>query len=102
METRSSARLAAKDSGVFVDATAKASQLKALQNNLSLCSKPVQPCVIKKKLLKRTKRPIGSMDLSLLAGAVGLGAATAQALDRVLATEAALGKELDLVLTGRK
>jgi hypothetical protein len=98
MGTRSSARLAAKDSGVFVDATAKASQLKALQNSLSLCSKPVQPCVIKKKLLKR----IGSVDLSLLAGAVGLGAATAQALDRVLATEAALGKELDLVLTGRK
>jgi hypothetical protein len=87
---------------VFVDATAKASQLKVLQNSLSLCSKPVQACVVKKKLLKRTKRPIASVYLSLLAEAVGLGAATAQALDRVLATEAALGKELDLVLAGRK
>lgn len=33
--TRNSARLAAKDDGRFVDATAKATQLKALQNSLA-------------------------------------------------------------------
>jgi hypothetical protein len=54
MGTRSSARLAAKDSGKFVDSTAMAPQLKELHNSLALCSKPVELHVIKKKLMKKT------------------------------------------------
>lgn len=40
--TRNSARLAAKDTGKFVDATTKATKLKTLQNSLAQCSKAVQ------------------------------------------------------------
>jgi hypothetical protein len=92
---RNSKCLAAKDTGRFVDATTKASQLKALQKNiLASCSKPVQSYVAKKQLLKKTKKPIEGADLVKLSDAVGLGAAAAQALDRVLAIGAAVGKEL--------
>jgi hypothetical protein len=41
VSTRNSDRIAAKDGGVFVSVTDKASQLKALKNSLSLFSKPV-------------------------------------------------------------
>ncbi|CAN6345375.1 unnamed protein product [Urochloa humidicola] len=97
---RNSERLAAKDNGQFVSASDKATQLKALQNSLKLCSKPVQNIVAKKKLFKKTKKPISGADLSKLADVVGLGKDTANALDRALAAGAALGRELDRVLAG--
>ncbi|CAO2199126.1 unnamed protein product [Urochloa humidicola] len=97
---RNSERLAAKETGKFVHASEKASQLKALQNSLALCSKPVQKHVTQKKLLKCTKKPIAAADLSKLSDAIGLGKATADALDRVLLTGAAMSRDLDLALAG--
>ncbi|CAN6167308.1 unnamed protein product [Urochloa humidicola] len=99
---RNSERLAAKDSGKFVHASEKASQLKALKNSLALCSQPVQKLVIKKKLLKQTKKPIANADLTKLADAVGIGKDAVDALDRVLATGAAMGNKLDQVLADFK
>ncbi|CAN6332960.1 unnamed protein product [Urochloa humidicola] len=96
--TRNSKRLAAKDSGKFVKVADKASQLKALHDSLLLCSKPVQIQVTKKKMLKKTKKPIADSDLIKLADAVGLGEAAAAALDRALDIGAATGRELDLAL----
>jgi len=98
MGTRNSSRLAAKDSGKFVRVADKATQLKALQNSLALCSKPVQLHVNKKKLLKKTKKPIAADDLKKLADAVGLGKATAAAIDKVLTIGTATGRALDQVL----
>ena len=80
----------------------KASQLKALQNSLALCSKPVQLHVTKKNLLKKTKKPISASDLLKLADAVGLGAATANALDSVLAISARTSAVLDEVLADKE
>ena len=100
--TRSSLRLAAKDTGLYVPSTEKASQLKALQNSLALCSKPVQLHVAKKKLLKQTKKPIAAADLVKLADAVSLGAATAAALNNVLAIGDRTSAALDLALAGSK
>ena len=63
-----------------------------------MCSKPVKAHATKKKLLHKTAQPIGVADLKKLAEAVGLGAASARALDSVLAvtheTAAALDKAL--------
>ena len=78
--------------------TDKASQLKALQNSLALCSKPVQLHVTKKKLLLKTKKPMSAADLVKLAEAVGLGTATADALDEVLAIGASTSAILDRAL----
>ncbi|XP_072149771.1 uncharacterized protein [Setaria viridis] len=71
--TRNSARLAAKDDRKYRDATTKASQLKAFQNSLALCSTVVQSFVARKKLLNKTKKPIEPGDLAKLADAAGLG-----------------------------
>jgi len=98
--TRNSKRLAAKDNGVYVHSSEKASQLKALQNSLALCSKPVQLHVAKKKLLRKTKKPVSAPDLLKLADAVGLGAATAAALDNVLSIGDRTSAALDLALAG--
>ena len=96
--TRNSSRLAAKTNGAFIHSTAKATQLKALKESLAMCSKPVKTHVAKKNLMHKTKQPIGAADLKKLAEAVGLGAASARALDSVLAvtheTAAALDKAL--------
>ena len=96
--TRNSERIAARDSGKFVCDADKETQLKALKNNLSLCSKPVQLHVTKKKLLQKTKKPIGSEDLAKLSDTIGLGAATARALDRAMVIEDATTRALDQVL----
>ncbi|CAO1943882.1 unnamed protein product [Urochloa humidicola] len=101
VRSRNSERLAAKENGRYVAAADKASQLKALQNSLALCSKPVQLHVTKKKLLKKTKKPIAAADLVKLSEVVGLGEATAKALDQVMAIGAATAEELDQVLAGR-
>ncbi|CAN6269768.1 unnamed protein product [Urochloa humidicola] len=100
--TRNSTRLAAKDSGKFVRVADKASQLKALQNSLALCSKPVQLHVTKKKLLKKTKKPIAAEDLKKLADAVSLGNDSAAALDKVLAIGNATSCVLDRALEAAK
>ena len=99
--TRNSSRLAAKEDGKFVSATDKATQLKALQNSLALCSKPVQQHVAKKKLLTKTKTNIDTEDLLKLASAVGLGDATCRALDKVLAIGAEATPVLDQVLNNK-
>ena len=98
---RNSERIAARDSGKFVCAADKVTQLKALKNSLSLCSKPVQLHVTKKKLLQKTKKPIGIEDLAKLSDAIGLGAATARALDRAMVIGDATTRALDQVL-GRR
>ena len=56
---------------------------------------------LKKKLLKKTKKPIAAEDLVKFSDAVGLGAATSQALDRILAIGAATSAPLDEVLAGK-
>ncbi|CAN6206901.1 unnamed protein product [Urochloa humidicola] len=99
---RNSKRLAAKEDGKFLSATDKASQLRALHDSLALCSKPVQKLVAKKKLFKKTTKPIADADLSKIATVVGLGKAAADALDHVLSVGAAAGRELDLALAGTK
>ena len=73
--------------------------MKALKNSLSLCSKPVQHHIAKKKLLQKTKKPIGDEDLAKLSDAIGLSAATARALDRVMAIGDATTHALDQVLS---
>ena len=73
-----------------------------LKNSLTLCSKPVQLHVNKKQLMKKTKKAIAADDLKKLADVVGLGAAAAQALDRVLAISDKTSRELDLALAGGK
>lgn len=96
--TRASNRLAAKDDGMFIDATAKASQLKALQNSLASCSKVVQLHVAQRKLMKKSKKPIHTVDLIKLSNAVGLGKETAVALDRALDITKATTLKLDAAL----
>ncbi|CAN6165071.1 unnamed protein product [Urochloa humidicola] len=96
--TRNSERLAAKDKGMFVHATTKATQLKELHNSLAQCSKQVKLHVTKKKLMKKTKKPIAADDLLKLSDAIGLGQAASQALDRVLAIGDEAGRVLDQVL----
>ncbi|RCV06508.1 hypothetical protein SETIT_1G168400v2 [Setaria italica] len=98
--SRNSERLAAKDKGMFVDATTKASQLKALQNSLALCSKPVQLHVSMKKLPKMTKKPIAAADLMKLSEAVSLEEFTAKALGKILALGGVAARKLDQVLEG--
>lgn len=98
---RTSERLAAKENGMYISATDKATQLKALQNSLAQCSKPVQQLVAKKKLLTKTKKPMSAPDLQKLSDAVGLGEATAKALDQIIAIGNATGRELDRALAGR-
>ncbi|RCV31455.1 hypothetical protein SETIT_6G178700v2 [Setaria italica] len=97
---RHSARLAAKDDGVYQNATAKATQLKSLQNSLALCSVAVQTHVVKKKLLTKTKKPIANIDLVKLADVAGLGDAAIKALDQVLTIGAATAHQLDSALAG--
>jgi hypothetical protein len=100
VSTRNSDRIAAKDGGVFVSVADKASQLKALKNSLSFCSKskPVQVLVEKRKLLHKSKHPIGAVDLAKLSDAIGLGAAAARTLDRVLEIGDAASHALDQAL----
>ncbi|CAN6205597.1 unnamed protein product [Urochloa humidicola] len=99
--SRNSERIAARDKGKFVRVADKAAQLKELQNSLTLCSKPVQNHVQKKKLLKQTKKPIAGADLRKLSEVVGLGASTAAALGRVLGIAEQTGQKLDQVLAGQ-
>jgi hypothetical protein len=96
--SRNSARLAAKESGMFMDANAKATKLKTLQNSLAQCSIAVQTLVAKKKIVKKTKKPVSAADLSKLSSAIGLGVAASQALDRVLALGEETAAKLDAVL----
>jgi hypothetical protein len=100
--TRNNERISARDSGKYVSAADKAAQLKALKNSLSLCSKPVQHHIAKKKLLQKTKKPIGHEDLAKLSDAIGLSAVTARALDRVMAIGDATTHTLDQVLGRRE
>jgi hypothetical protein len=96
--SRNSARLAAKESGMFMDATANATKLKTLQNSLAQCSIAVQTLVAKKKIVKKTKKPVSAADLSKLSSAISLGAAASQALDRVVALGEETAAKLDAVL----
>ena len=94
-------RIAARDDGKFVSIADKVTQLKALKNSLSLCSKTVQLHVTKKKLLQKTKKPIVGEDLAKLSATIGLGADTARALDRAMAIGDATTRALDQVLGHR-
>jgi hypothetical protein len=66
---------------------AKATQLKALKNTLSSCSRDLQDQVAKHGLLRRKKKPLGGVDLRKLAVAAGIGPTATAALDKVLQTK---------------
>jgi hypothetical protein len=70
---RQSKRLAAKVTGLFVDATDKAVQLKAVHNALAPCSLKLKNAVQKKNLLARSKLPISFVDLRKMITAAGIG-----------------------------
>lgn len=72
---RQSSRLAAKATGMFVDATDKAVQLKALQNALLPCSSSLRATVKKKGMMNHSKLPISVADLRKMVAAAGLGEA---------------------------
>jgi hypothetical protein len=95
--TQNSAQITAKGDGAFISTTDKATQLKALKDSLALCSKPMQ-LHVRKKLIQKTKKSISVADLVKLSDVVGLGAATAQALDHVLAIGGGTFRALDRVL----
>jgi Tfp pilus assembly protein FimV len=54
--------------------------------------------VEKRKLLHKSKHPIGAADLAKLSDAIGLGAAAARTLDRVLEIGDAASHALDQAL----
>lgn len=68
-----SIRLANKEKGVFVDATAQAVQLKALRNSLNGCSGELQKLVTKSGLLKTNQKAVTNRNLRKLVTAAGLG-----------------------------
>ncbi|XP_004980169.1 uncharacterized protein LOC101786549 [Setaria italica] len=71
---RASARLAAKEPALFVDATSREVQRKALRDGLMGCSKELQRQVTSRKSLKK-KKPLGPLDLGRRR-AVAVAAAT--------------------------
>lgn len=66
-----SSRIQAKEPAGFITMAAKATQLKALKNSLSSCSRDLQDQVNKQGLLRK-KKTIRDQDLSKLAAAAGL------------------------------
>ena len=70
---RTSARLAAKASGAFVDTSSQAVQRKALLNSLNGCSVKLKKHVTSRNILSRNQMPIGAADLRKLVSAAMLG-----------------------------
>lgn len=81
---RRSNRLAAKEPEHFVHASDKASQLRALKDELQACSKQLQDQVKKRDILKKTRQPLTTADLRKLTISAGLGVKASTSLNKVL------------------
>ncbi|XP_066316803.1 uncharacterized protein [Miscanthus floridulus] len=82
---RASSRLAARESGSFVDMTTKAVNRKALRESLVLCSSELKAQVSACRILKK-KNPLMALDLSRLAKAACLDGPSRRAVAVAAAT----------------
>lgn len=80
LPTRNSSRLAGKAPAVYVHATDKATQRRALKDSLQACSQAVKTQVQKGKLLTKNKLPTPVPALRKLVQAAGLGCRAADSV----------------------
>lgn len=82
---RASTRITARDTGAFVDSTARAVNRKAIRESLASCSDDLKKQVSSRRLLKR-KNPLAALDLSRLAKAADLRCSDRRAVAVAAAT----------------